>query len=426
LDDVNALAEVPRGGQSIMRAYASLAFSFLLTTSALYADPATPVGTPRLLDTSGAPSTPIAINNFGHVAGWHVAEDGDHYHAFVWMPRSGMVDIGTLGGDSSLAADINDLDQVIGWATMADGTMHAFLWTQAHGMRDLGPYGTFTPRAINNLGIIAGSLSGQAALRMPDGTFVPLGTLGGSASVALDVNDRGEVVGSSTFSDAPYSGMHPFYWSGETGMIDLHEPGTSGGAASHINNRGEVVGYLAPDLSFQSYVFTWTKDGGTVNIGGYPGGFITGTDYGNVFGINGIGQVVATSTFPGDEITRQLLWSGGAGPFVVAEDGIPDYSHMGINDVGEIAGATREPLGPATAAVWMTILTREQQVDSMRALVEDLVLRHALLPQDAKVLIRRADRDESFERKVAALVRSGRLAEKDAFLLIRAIELHAR
>ena len=74
----------------------------------------------------------------------------------------------------------------------------------------------------------------------------------------------------------------------------------------------------------------------------------------------------------------------------------------------------------------MTILTMEQQVDSMRALVEDLVLRHALLQHDAKVLIQRADRDASFERKVAALVRSGRLAGRDAFLLVRAIELHAR
>ena len=63
--------------------------------------------------------------------------------------------------------------------------------------------------------------------------------------------------------------------------------------------------------------------GRPVNIGGYPGGFVVGSDYGNVFGINGLSQVVATSTFPGDEITRQLLWSDGGGPFVIAEDGIP-------------------------------------------------------------------------------------------------------
>ena len=267
--------------------------------------------------------------------GWHVADDGDHYHAFVWMPRSGMVDIGTLGGDSSLAADINDLDQVIGWATTADGTMRAFLWTRSHGMRDLGPYRNIQSACDQQPGDHRGVASAvKRRCGCPTAPSSRSVRWADAASVALDVNDRGEVVGSSTFSDAPYSGMHPFYWSRETGMIDLHEPGTSGGAASHINNRGEVVGYLAPDLSFQSYVFTWTKDGGTVNIGGYPGGFITGSDYGNVFGVNGIGQVVATSTFPGDEITRQLLWSGGAGPFVVAEDGIPESS-MGINDVGE-------------------------------------------------------------------------------------------
>jgi hypothetical protein len=126
------------------------------------------------------------------------------------------------------------------------------------------------------------------------------------------------------------------------------------GAASRINNRSEVVGYLTPDSNFQSYVYTWTREGGTVNIGGYPGGFVVGTPYGNVFGITGLSQVVATSTFPGDEITRQLLWSGGEGPFVIAEDSIPDYSHMGINDVGEVAGATRAEQAQMTAAVWMT------------------------------------------------------------------------
>jgi hypothetical protein len=292
-------------------------------------------------------------------------------------------------------------------------------------LRDLGPSASFSPAAINNLGVMAGSVNGQAAVRMPDGTVIPLGTLGGPRSVALDINDRGEVVGGSTVSDAPGSGMHPFFWSRDTGMADIHEPGTTGGAASRINNRGVVAGYLTPDATFQSYVYTWTREGGFVNIGGYPGGFVVGSDYGNVFGINGLGQVVATSTFPGDEITRQLLWSGGGGPFVIAEDGIPDYSHMGCNDVGEVAGATRPEQAQITAAVWMTVLTSDQRSDSLRVLVEGLVLRRALRPNDAKALLRMVENAKPFANHVAALVRSGRLTANNGWLLQRAVAMHS-
>ena len=211
----------------------------------------------------------------------------------------------------------------------------------------------------------------------------------------------------------------------DTGMVDIHEPGTTGGAASRINNRSEVAGYLTPDSNFQSYVYTWTREGGTVNIGGYPGGFVVGSDYGNVFGINGLGQVVATSTFPGDEITRQLLWSGGGGPFVIAEDGIPDYSHMGCNDVGEVAGATRPEQAQITAAVWMTVLTSDQRSDSLRVLVEGLVLRGALRQNDANALLVKVEHDKPFANHVAALVRSGRLTANNGWLLQRAVAMHS-
>ena len=409
-----------------MRIHLALMVAALLMPAVGAAQTAAPVGQPRFLDnTPDRPSTPAAINNFGDVAGWHVAEDGDNYHAFVWSERTGFVDIGTLGGAASQALDINDLGQVIGWAMTPEAAPHAFLWTRSTGMRDLGPSALFSPAAINNLGVMAGSVNGRAAVRMPDGTVIPLGTLGGPGSVALDINDRGEVVGGSTVSDAPYSGMHPFFWSRETGMVDIHEPGTTGGAASRINNRSEAAGYLTPDSNFQSYVYTWTREGGTVNIGGYPGGFVVGSDYGNVFGINGLGQVVATSTFPGDEITRQLLWSGGGGPFVIAEDGIPDYSHMGCNDVGEVAGATRPEQAQITAAVWMTVLTSDQRSDSLRVLVEGLVLRGALRQNDANALLVKVEHDKPFANHVAALVRSGRLTANNGWLLQRAVAMHS-
>ena len=98
---------------------------------------------------------------------------------------------------------------------------------------------------------------------------------------------------------------------------------------------------------------------------------------------------------------------------------------MGINDVGEVAGANRSPSAQMTASVWMTVLTGAQRVDSVRVLVEGLVLRRALRQHDASSLLRKVDKEKSFAKHVAALVRSGRLTADNGWLLQRAVLMHS-
>ena len=62
-----------------------------------------------------------------------------------------------------------------------------------------------------------------------------LGTLGGSFSTALDLNDRGQVVGTS--------GSRGFVWTAAEGMVELPPlPGYAFSEALFVNNNGYVVG----------------------------------------------------------------------------------------------------------------------------------------------------------------------------------------
>jgi len=65
---------------------------------------------------------------------------------------------------------------------------------------------------------------------------------GGNSSRALDINDSGVVVGSSTSS----SGDHAFVWKRQTGMLDLNDaaslaPGIVLVEAHAINRKGEIL-----------------------------------------------------------------------------------------------------------------------------------------------------------------------------------------
>jgi probable HAF family extracellular repeat protein len=110
-----------------------------------------------------------------------------------------MIDLGHLGGEYSIATDINDFGQVVGHSFTSTGETHAFIWSRGV-MRDLGgsPAGDVFADSINAFGQIVGYglLDGfhWNALRWRGGiatSITPVGVDG----YAYDINILGQVAG---------------------------------------------------------------------------------------------------------------------------------------------------------------------------------------------------------------------------------------
>lgn len=140
------------------------------------------------------------INDQGHVIG--TVDNNSTEHAVFWGD-DGMVDLGTLAGDtSSRPMDLNERGQVVGISESAEGEARAFIWMAESGMEELttGHAGDTTVEDINEAGqVVLNTIDGEGAphayLWDPEVGIIDLSALAGGPSWAEGVNDRGDVVG---------------------------------------------------------------------------------------------------------------------------------------------------------------------------------------------------------------------------------------
>lgn len=316
---------------------------------------------PRVIDLGtlgGSSSEAIEVNDSEWVVGGSDTRNGGS-HPALW--RSGNVrDLGTLNFRDGEALGINESGTIVG--TLYDGDpfgengeparARGFVWREGEmrRLRTLG--GDFGyARRVNELGVVAGSSTlpngNERAVIWRNGKPRNLGTLGGNYSYALGINELGQVVGAS--AKRRNGPPHAFLW--EDGrMRDL---GTLGGPASQanvINNRGRIAGIADLPVFPKSHATVWEGDR-TRDLGTLGGDFSIG------LGTNDIGQVVGISDTTRKEPfhPRGFVWSGGLMLGLPTLGGDFGNAH-GINNQGTIAGHSDLPSGKSHATLYRCAL----------------------------------------------------------------------
>jgi probable HAF family extracellular repeat protein len=214
-----------------------------------------------------------SINNYGDIVGASGTDiltsfPGSYeVHASLWSNTEdnlyNILDLGGLWGPTSdvfkmsIAHDINDNKEVVGYSTTDSGFTHAFLWTESTGMQDLeGLWGSsfdgfsFAAGINNNQDVVGYSSTDlgefHACLWTNNGEIIDLGGLWLPDSTSLkyslanDINDNGEVVGYSTTDLGEF---HACLWTEADAMIDLGKLSSfDASIAWAINEEGTIVG----------------------------------------------------------------------------------------------------------------------------------------------------------------------------------------
>jgi probable HAF family extracellular repeat protein len=186
--------------------------------------PGDPVGVAAWINDEGqVVGSSGTCGSFNPNSGLHLVEN----HALLWEKDGSVHDLGNLGGTGGIAGNhacaLNNRGQVVGHSELTDDTtFHGFLWTRKTGMQDLGTL---------------------------DGDY---------ASLALGINDSGDVVGGSL--DSNFNARATLWKNGV--LTDLNtliagNPGLSLQEAVSINSLGEITG-VAQTSSGEIHAFLAT------------------------------------------------------------------------------------------------------------------------------------------------------------------------
>jgi probable HAF family extracellular repeat protein len=262
-----------------------VAGSILIPPSRLEAFTSTNGGSVELL--GGDVGDPVGSIAYGVSSGGDVIVGDLAGGSFRWTESAGFVDLGTLSGgeNNSLALSVSaDGSTVAGIARAANGRDEAFRWTLSSGMVGLGLF----PRAVSSN---AYSVSGDGSVIVGRNNFFEPPPGGQTAishseafrwtesegmaplidlpypfytSSAVDVSADGSVIVGNIGTTSPFPGnplVGAFYWTAETGALNLRDVLLSGGATGL--ESGTFLHALAVSADGRTVVGTAFLDGVT-------------------------------------------------------------------------------------------------------------------------------------------------------------------
>jgi probable HAF family extracellular repeat protein len=270
-----------------------------------------------------------------------------------------LTDLGTLGGLSAQANDMNESAQITGYATNSSSWSRAFRWDNGH-MTDLGTLGGSAGigLAINGLGHVVGYSNlvpggTSVATLWRDGSVINLtpDLAAGQGSASRGINDNGQAIVQINYGDG-------FLWQNgvRTPLGDLG--GGYGSYPQDINNAGQIVGSAsAPVLA---HAFLW-QNGEMTDLGVLPGDEDSGAS-----AINSLGVIVGSSGRTDMDTYEQFYR-----PFIY-EDGqmkaipVPGTESFGadINDAGVVVGTMR---AGGAVTPWHAFIYKDGVVTNLNA-----------------------------------------------------------
>jgi probable HAF family extracellular repeat protein len=314
----------------------------------------------------------IGLNGAGQVTGGahDLFTSGDEGNKpFRWTPGGPLVKL-TSCCENGFGADINATGVVVGSIEagpnnayrpfVATGNSVSFLPLLPGIPNDIETQESHAKAlAINDAGDIVGfspvnGTSSHAVRWNASHLIADLGTLGGSRSQAVDINNAGLIIGMSHIAGDAAS--HAFLWSSGTGMQDLNTLlGATITSVLEINDAGQIVGTYTASGG-QSHAFRYTPGSGLLDLGTLGGTSSEPT------GLNSRGEVVGSSTLAGGG-THAFLWTPSDGmEDVTALTGVAEIRRL--NDNLQTLTVTAPPTGTPTLGTQIPRLVQLEVTES--------------------------------------------------------------
>jgi probable HAF family extracellular repeat protein len=225
---------------------------------------------------------------------------------------SAPIELGPDGDAISVANDVNDAGNVVGWAQVSRGTPYGFLYRYG-AMQDItSPFGSF-------------------------------------GAYANGINNNGEVVGHYVGG-----GTRAFYWHDSTQLLTLNageDPPTHSEARA-INDYGRIVGHTrdpgncnSQSTSYGGYGVEWEHAYAPRHVVRCPG---AASDSAHAYDVNNAAAIVGLDKPP---TAKAWIWSGDSKVLPLALWSTCHSEAKGINESGTVVGSAFFECGPSLYAI---------------------------------------------------------------------------